>query len=325
MPLSSGFNCLASRKMVFFLTATLTVFLACSVSFASMLLDRVVAVVNKEVITWGELYRAMNFEISSGIKSLSDAERNKLFKENEGNFLENMIDVKLQLQEARRLDISAANEEIADAIENIKKKYSMSENDFVESLKKENYSMAEYRKRLSEQIILGKAVSQQVRNKVVISDREINDYMAKNKDIGYRLRLIFFKNPEKGITRDTVQARADSVIKRLKAGDGFAMLARQHSEDPSAREGGDLGYIKKVLLSKEFLEVLSNMNVGDISRPFWTDRGLHIIRLEERPDTANTDEFREFAKKKLFDIQFNEEYKNWIRGLRGNAYIEVRL
>ena len=53
-----------------------------------------------------------------------------------GNFLENMIDVKLQLQEARRLDISSANEEIADAIENIKKKYNMSEKDFVESLKK---------------------------------------------------------------------------------------------------------------------------------------------------------------------------------------------
>lgn len=325
MPLSSGFNCLARKKMVFLLTAILMVFFAWSVSFASMLLDRVVAVVNKEVITWSELYRSMIFEISSGMKSLSDVERNKILKESEENFLESMIDVKLQLQEARRLDISAANEEIADAIENIKKKYNMSEKDFVESLKKENYTMAEYRKRLAEQIILSKAVSQQVRNKVVISDREINDYMAKNKDIGYRLRLIFFKNPDKNISKDAVQAKADSVIKRLKAGDSFAMLARQYSEDPSAREGGDLGYIKKGYLSKEFTEVLSNMNVGDISQPFWTERGLHIMRLEERPDTANTEGFREFAKKKLFDIKFNEEYKNWIRGLRGSAYVEVRL
>ena len=75
---------------------------------ASPLLDKVVAVVDKEVITWSELYRAMEFEMmNSAMKAASDDEKKKIFKENEMVFLEGMIDRKLQLQFAKRLDIGA--------------------------------------------------------------------------------------------------------------------------------------------------------------------------------------------------------------------------
>jgi peptidyl-prolyl cis-trans isomerase SurA len=310
----------------FFLAALLvSCILPCGLD-ASPLLDRVVAVVDKEVITWSELYRAMEFEMmSSDMKSASDAEKKKIFKENEMAFLEGMIDRKLQLQAAKKLDIDASKEEIADAIGGIKKKYSMDDKEFQESLKKEGFTFEEYKKRLSEHLILSKLVGQQVRNKIVVSDAEVTKYIAKNKDSEYRVRQIFFKKSERNGDRDALEAKAEEVLQRLKNGEDFSILALRYSEDPTGKIGGDLGYLKREDLGKEFVEVLSRIGVGEVSKPFWTDRGLHIIKLEEKVDGKNMDEFRESVKKKLFEKRFDEEYRNWIRGLRERAFVEVRL
>ncbi|GAB4423877.1 MAG: SurA N-terminal domain-containing protein [Thermodesulfovibrionales bacterium] len=309
------------RRLSRSLMPLLVLFLFSGSSYAAVLLDRVVAVVNKEVITWSELYRAMEFEASSDMKSLSYADKMKIFKENEAHFLESMVDMKLQLQAARKLDIDASKDEVSEAIEGIKKKYSMGDKEFNESLKKEGFTIEEYKKRLAEQIILSKVVAQQVRNKIVVSDEEVKEYMAKNRDMGYRVRQIFFRKPGKEVDRKVVEEKAEALYQRLKAGDDFSSLAKQYSEDPTGKTGGDLGYIKKEHLGKEFAAVISTMNVGDVSRPFWTDQGLHIVKLEDRPDTRDMDE----ARKRLQELRFNEAYRNWIRSLRERAYVEVRL
>ncbi len=295
------------------------------VAHSTALLDKVVAVVNKDVITWSELYKAMEFDAASGMKSLSEAERKKIFAENERRFLDNMVDTKLELQAAKALAIGASNEEIADAIGTIKKKYNMDEKTFEESLKKEGLSMDEYKKRLSDQIILSKLVGQQVRNKIVVSDQEIADYIAQNKNDEYRIRQIFFKKPAGDFDKKAFEAKADEVMQKLKSGENFATLAYTYSEDASARSGGDLGFIKKEDLGKEFLDAISHLAIGEVSAPFWTDKGLHIVQLEEKSDPSNVAEYREIAKKKIFEKKFNEAYRNWIRGLRERAFVEVRL
>lgn len=296
-----------------------------ALSYPAALLDKIVAVVNKEVITWGELYRTMEFETTKEMKSLSDADKRKVFKENEAAFLDRMIDMKLQLQDAKRLEIGASKDEIAEAIEGIRKKYAMDDKEFQESLKKEGFTLEEYKKRLGEQIILSKVVNQEVRNKIVISDEEIKNYMAESQGTGYRVRQIFFRKPDKDFDKGQMEAKAAEVLQKLKSGESFASLAEKYSDDPTAKAGGDLGFIKKEHLSREFLNVLSDMPVGSVSSPFWTEKGLHIIYLEEKVDAQNAAEFKEIAKRKLLEQRFNEEYKIWIRGLRGRAFVEVRL
>ncbi len=141
----------------------------------------------------------------------------------------------------------------------------------------------------------------------------------------YRLRQIFFKKPEKAADVKTVEEKAALIIKRLKDGEDFSALAWIYSEDPSRKMGGDLGFVSKDLLAKEFIDVLSDMKAGDYSMPFWTERGLHIIKLDEMVFTQNTDKVKEEVRKKLTEEQFAERYKSWIKGLREKAYIEVRL
>lgn len=308
------------------ITATLvSLFLFPTVSFAAVLLDKIVAVVNKEVITWGELYKSMEFKAGDEFKSLNETEKRKIFKESEAEFLDLMIDTKLQVQAAKKLDIDVAKNEIEEAIQGIKKKYSMGDKEFEESLKKEGFTMQQYRNLLSEQIILSKVVIQQVKNKIVVSDKEVAEYAEKNIEPGYRIRQIFLRKPEKNDERNGIEVSAGEIYRKLEAGGDFAVLAAQYSNDPTGKTGGALGFVKKRHLGKEFLDTLSGMKVGDISKPFWTLNGLHIIKLEEKEEATNADEAKELAKKKLFDKRFNEEYRNWIKSLHEKSFIEVRL
>ncbi len=300
------------------------------VSDASVILDRVVAVVNKEVITWSELYKMMENEATEQVKSLKEEERMKIFKDSEAIFLEKLIDIKLQIQEARRLGLDVTTEEVTEAVENIKKKYSLTDNALEESLKKEGLSFEEYKKRLSEQIIISKVVGQQIRNKIVVSEKEVKKYMEANKESfndseAFKIKQIFLGRPKDDADIKIIEDRTSLIIKRLKAGEDFSKLAEEYSEDPSGKLGGDLGFIKKSQMAKEFVDALNLMKAGDFSKPFRTEKGLHIIKLEEKVAAQSTDETRESVLKQLNENQFSERYKSWIKGLREKAYIVIRL
>jgi peptidyl-prolyl cis-trans isomerase SurA len=302
----------------------------CDSVHASVLFDRVVAVVNKEVITWSDLYQMMESEATDQLKKLSDEERMKVFKNNEAVFLDKLIDVRLQIQEAKKLGIEVSPEDIKETIENIKKKYSLTDQALEESLKKEGLTLEEYKKRLSDQILISQFINQRIKNKIVISEEEVKKYTDASKesstdDETFKLRQIFFKKPKTDAEKKVTEEKASLVIQRLNAGEDFSTLAKEYSEDPSGKRGGDLGYIKKDYMAKEFVDVLLKMKPGDFSNPFWTESGLHIIKLDEKPIVRNKAEIEENARKHLVEEEFLDRYKSYIKGLREKAHIEIRL
>jgi peptidyl-prolyl cis-trans isomerase SurA len=299
-------------------------------SQASILLDRVVAVVNQEVITWSELYKSMESDASPQLREMKDEERRKVFKENEATYLETLINLKLQLQEAKTLGIGASDDELKEGIENIKKKYGMTDSAFLNSLKKEGFTFDEYKRRLREQIVISKVVNQEIRSKIVVSEGDIEKYLEENKELNdageaYRLSQILFKKPKEDRERTEVEEKAAVVLGKLKAGEPFAELARQYSEDPTAAAGGNLGLIKKNQMMKEFVSALASMKPGEVSEPFWTERGLHIIKLDEVVAPKDRNEIKEEARAAVVNQVFAERYNAWIKALREKAYIEIRL
>jgi len=299
-------------------------------SDGAVMLDRVVAVVNKEVITWSELYKMMEYESSDQVKAMNEQARMKVFKDNEAVFLDRLIDMRLEVQEAVRIGLEVSSEEVKEAIEDIKKKYSLTDKALEESLKKDGLTLEEYKKRLSEQILISQLVNREIRSKVVLSEGDAKNYFDANRDKfsdgeTFRLREILLKKPEHDADRKAVEERASLIMQRLKAGDDFSALAREYSDDPSGKMGGDLGYIKKSYMAKEFIEMLSHMKVGDFSNPFWTEKGLHIIKLDEKVPPKSATEVMESVKKQLAEAEFSERYKSWIKGLREKAHIEIRL
>jgi peptidyl-prolyl cis-trans isomerase SurA len=314
------------KKMVLILIVA--VFAFSSTAYPSVIvLDKAVAIINKEVITWSELYKAMEFEASDAVKAMPSAQKQKIFKDNEAAFLETMIDMKLQLQEADKHGITASPDAVNKAIEGIKKKHSMPDAAFEAAIKSEGFTLKEYRNKLFEQITINRLIDQEVRGKIVVSDKDIDNYMKGNKDTlkdreGYSVSHIFFKKTD---DKKKVEDRAAEAYQKLKSGGDFAEVARQYSEDLSARSGGDLGFIKRTDMSKEFLDIISTMKQGDISLPFWSGNGLHILKLNETIVFTNPQEEREILRRKIAEELFQREYKSWIKSLRENSYVEIKL
>ena len=314
------------RILSFLLFAVL---LVCSAQSAhsAIMLDKVVAIVNKEAITWSDVYKAMEFEVAESQRNLSGEEKRRFFKENEAAFLEILIDLRLQLQEAQRAGIFVSPDEIEKAIGSIKEKYSMTDAVFIETLKKEGLTLDEYKKKLQEKITAGRLIDQEVRSRIVIDDESINNYISQHKELsgqyeGYNLSHIFFRK-----TGDKVsdEAKARQIFSRIKAGEDFSQLAARHSEDATARTGGELGLISKAELSKEFSEALTGMKAGDISEPFWTEKGIHILKLNSIVSTDKSRQLREQVRQKLAEERFLKAYKNWLKGLRERAYIQILI
>jgi len=298
-------------------------------TYANVLLDRVVAVVNQDVITWSELYKAMEADASPKMKGLRQDEQRKVFKEGEAVYLETLINIRLQLQEAKHAGIRVSDEELQGAIDGIKKKYSMSDDAFSESLKTEGFTMSEYKNKLREQILISKLVNSQIRNKIVVTDEDLNKFVAENKEVlenteSYGISQILLKK-QKDVDNRKLEEKADDLLKKIEQGESFSDLAKQYSEDPSAKAGGDLGLLKKSQLNKNFTDIISQMKPGDVSKPFWTENGLHIIKLESRTEVKNKGEALEEARERLNNKLFRERYNACIKSLREKSFIEVRL
>jgi peptidyl-prolyl cis-trans isomerase SurA len=300
------------------------------VSHAAVLLDRVVATVNDEVVTWSELRSVIDIEAKQLLDGLSKEERKKRVKEFEKEYLERMIDVKLQLQEARRLQLDVSESDIDSAIHDIKIKYNLTDETLAASLEKEGLTLEEYRKNLTEQILLSKVVSIEVKSNVFVSESDIEKYYESNRE-KYRdeervkIRQIFFSRPKDDSAKVKTESRARDVVSRARGGEDFSKLAGEVSEDMSGESGGDLGYIKRGDVVKEVEDVAFTLSPGEVSDPFWSAAGLHIIMVEELVKPVDSQDVRKEIRDILFEESYRGEHLEWIKRLRESSYIETNL
>ncbi|QLE84408.1 MULTISPECIES: peptidylprolyl isomerase SurA [Shewanella] len=140
-----------------------------------------------------------------------------------------------------------------------------------------------------------------------------------------RSRHILIK-PSPILSEERAKAMLDSFVTQLRAGDAdFATLARQYSEDPgSGTKGGELGWAEPTAYVPAFAQTLDALEINEISEPFRSSHGWHIVQLEERRKTDATDQVNtNRAHQLIFRRKFNEELQNWLDEMRSEAYIEV--
>ena len=128
-------------------------------------------------------------------------------------------------------------------------------------------------------------------------------------------------------TNETIKARMDQLETRLRSGEDFATLAMSNSQDTlSAAKGGDLGWVNPGDLVPEFEEVMNNTPQGQISQPFETEFGWHILQVLGRREHDSTEEYkRSKARQLIRKRKGDEELFLWLRRLRDEAYVEYRL
>jgi peptidyl-prolyl cis-trans isomerase SurA len=305
------------RKLALVIFAVLCAAVTPPEAGAAAVLDKIVAVVNKEAITWIELYQNMEFEMSQETEALSDEEKREFFKDNEQAFLDTMIDMRIQLQEAEKRRIFVGDEEVDAAIGRIRKKLAMDEATFQSAMKASGMTLEKYREMIRNQIIIGRLVDREVRRKIKFSDEEMERMLREenlDNDILYGLRHIFFRLAE-GEPMDSITDTVALVSVKLARGEDFAGLAKEYSQGPAAGRGGDLGLVPKSQLAPEFVEALQDLRPGETSQLLRSAQGVHIFLLTERVDP------REMLKERVLE----REIKRWLKDLRARSFVETRL
>lgn len=295
--------------------------------------NAIVAVVNDEIITLHDVNREAQPAVSEAEKkaALDDAARSRIRRA----ALDRLIERKLTGQKIKELNITVSEEEIRQAIDDVRKQNSIpSEEALVAALAAQGLSFDQYRAQLKEQIEKLKLVSIEVRAKVHVGETEMRDYYAANlpkytEEESYRARHIFFKTGEKATPEEIQKTKATalSVLADARDGKDFAELAKKFSEDPAARkDGGDLGSFKKGDMQPELEKSILSLKPGEVSDLVTTPIGFHIIKLEAR--VAGTTRPFESVKAEIEEILYRkkseERFSLWAKELRGKASVEIR-
>jgi len=293
------------------------------------IVDRIVAIVNDEVITLSELKKSAKFFL---IKDSNKSDS----KDFERKLLEEMVINKLLDQEARKKGISVDDEQINIAIREILKKSNTSVDEFKKMLKKKDIGWDEYREMIKEQLIRYQLINIEVNSHVTITEEDIKQYyethMRDSEVHSDRVRIqqiLLVIPPDATQEKEKqIMEKAEWIRKKLLEGEDFSEFARKYSQDPSADSDGDLGYFAKGELRPEIEKVVFSMKAGEISPVIRSSVGYHIIKLLDY-QKATSEEGWQLRKKEIEDVLFNikakERYQTWLEDLKKHSYIEIKL
>lgn len=295
--------------------------------------NAIIAIVNDDIITQYDVNLAAVPVIKDAEKkgAVNDAARSAIRR----SVLDRLVEKKLTEQKIRELGIRVSEEEIRQAIDDVRKQNNIPSQEALETaLAGQGLSFDQYRAQLQEQIEKLKLISMEVRAKVQVGETEMREYYTANlakytEEDSYRARHIFFKTGEKASPAEIQKSKATAlaVLADAKTGKDFAELAKNFSEDPAARkDGGDLGSFKKGDMQPELEKTILSLKPGEISDLVSTSIGFHIIKLEARV-TGTTKPF-ESVKAEIEELIYRkkseERFSQWAKDLRGKASVEIK-
>jgi peptidyl-prolyl cis-trans isomerase SurA len=249
-------------------------------------MDRIVAVVNDEVVLQSEL-----FEMAQTI-SLQLRKRQVALPPQDvfvSQVLERLILKRLQIQTAARIGIRLGDDDLNGSIKNIAKNNNMTLTEFREVLERDGYDYALFRESIREDMIVSRLNKVQVGDKIIVSDREIDNFLATQAVQGgiqdaYRLYHILVSIPD-AASPEQVQA-AEAKLKKIQlllaSGGDFSEIASGYSDAQNALEGGDLGWRLQGELPSLFSAVVPNLEVGEVSDVIRGGGGFHLVKLQEK-------------------------------------------
>lgn len=252
---------------------------------SASLVDRIVAVVNKEVITLSELNEAVAAaERQLRRQGTSAPERPVL----ERQLLERLILEKAQLQMARDSGIRVDELQLDRAVQRVAQNNNMTLTDFRRVLERDGVPFDAWREDLREQILLSRLREREVDDKVQVSDSEIDLFIEEMKSqperAEYNVSHILVRIPEQASPEriEAARARADKALAEARSGADFAAVAASYSDAPDAMSGGALGWRSHERLPELFAGVLARMKAGEVSEVLRSPAGFHLLKLVER-------------------------------------------
>lgn len=296
-------------------------------------LNGIAAIVNDDIITFREVLRESQPLIQEAQKKgvVDDKARQELRKA----VLDRLIEKQLTQQKVKELGIKIGDEEIRQSIEDVKRQNNnMTQQQLEAALKNQGYTLAQYEAQIRDQLERLRLVSVEVRSKVMVTDRETEEYYQTHldrfaEDEQFRARHIFIKVDEKAPAAQIQKATATAlqILHEARQGKDFGTLAQEYSDDPAAKkDGGDLGTFKRGEMLADLEKAILPLKPGEVGELVATPSGLHIVKLEERTqgkykplETVKAD-----IRELLYRQKQDERFTAWMKELRAKASITLK-
>ena len=324
-----------------FLLPTFLFFLILPAITLASVVDRSVAIVNEDTITLSEVNELGKSFFQKITEETPANQRADVLQQARKTVIDKLIDKKLLLQQAKKLNIRVSDEDVENALKNLLANNKSTMEQFRKEIGTIGLSEKQYREDLRDQILSSKLINYEIRSKVVITEDKIKDYYDNTRytektgvDGEYYILQIgcTWEAKDRNGTKTTqaeARAKAERVRNLALKGDDFKTLAKQHSDLPSATDGGDLGAFQKHEMATYMRDAVVNLKTGEISQIVETEKGYQFFKIltnheEGKPATkAPYESVKEEIREKLYQQAMELRYKDWLKAIRDKAYIKI--
>ncbi|MGQ5521680.1 peptidylprolyl isomerase [Chitinimonas sp. PSY-7] len=294
-----------SRLTTFLIVAVLCL----SANAEPMSLDRIVAVVNKSVITENELSTRVQTVVQNFARQKVSPPADDVLRR---QVLDRMVNERVQADFAADTGLRVDDRQLDQTVERIAEQNKLSLPQFRQALEKEGTSFKTFREQIRQDLLLQRLREREVDSRVFVTDVEVDQYLTANKDAAhaeqeYKLSHILVAIPE-GAAPDVVAQRgqrAETALRALTSGKPFAEVAAGFSDAGDALQGGDLGWRSAGRLPPLFLEAVNPLEAGQHTSILRSPAGFHIIQLNEKRQRDGKEVVRQTHARHLL-VKVNE-------------------
>ena len=258
----------------------------CLTQVGAMELDRILAVVDEDVVMQSELQEQME-RVRMQLRQQGTQMPPTAVLERQ--VMERLVLEKIQLQLADRVGVEVEEESLDRAVNDIAKRNNVTMDQFKQIIESEGHRIEYFREQIRQEIVMAKLRKTEVDNRVKVRDREIenfliNEFSDETSTLEYRLAHILISTPD-GADNAEIQAareKAKDAVRRIDTGGDFGAIAISVSDGQTALDKGDLGWRKAEQIPSLFADAVSAMDVGDSSGVITSPSGYHIVKLTDR-------------------------------------------
>lgn len=285
--------------------------------------DRVLAIVNNEVVTLSDYKRFISKAGSSASPEIVDE-----------SLLKKIIDDKIILIEAKKNGIIATESEISQIIKEFLKNNNLSDEEFKKRLAEEGMTITEYEVLLKENLISLKFIDRELNSKIIVTDKEIDDYYKKNislfidKPDRMLVKAIFIKfNDPPTLTGITdLKIKSLKIMSEIKKGEPFEKMIGLYADEPLKSHDGILGEFENGTLIPELDVTISSLNEGEVSKPVWTKEGVYILKMAMKIKGNYTPltQVKDNIYTTLYQQKREEKFNEWLKSLWEKSSVTIK-
>ena len=298
--------------------------------------DRIVAVVNDEVITLHDLNTAFEPYEKNIESTYKGKDKDSVIKQTKESFFQRLIDNILIEQEAKKAgtSVTVKDEDVMNVIQDMLIKQKLSMQDFLKHLAKEGSSIETVKKEIKSQIIRMRLLKREVKDRIIVTDEEIGEYYNKHRQEyegkeSVRMKQILLLLPSGADETVKINMKKEALRLRelLMKGESFDLLASKYSQGPAAAQGGDVGFIERGTIIPEVETIAFRLPLEQVSEVIESSMGFHIIKVVDKKGAGLKPIaiVREEIKAKIEDEKLDKKFEEWISSVRDKSHIEIKL